>query len=622
MKNLNHFRSERTNSFRNGEIRINGKCLDTPHFFPVVNLITGPPGLNRNGGIWKHIKIEFFQNERIPAFLSQIMHFLDFNIPKKTLEKWYYNKGNPYKFQDWIKELVPNSYSPIIFIDSGGFKLQYNSSIDTSMYGFELHQKSIYNLQSKFGADIIASLDFPVHPNIPRKEYRFRTTKSIDNAISCLELVYDHSRQGSEFPFLAVHGHSYSDVYSYVSDLINKIDENGYINYKFGFAIGSLVPLRNHYELLVEIVLGVKDAINDSESIDVNDIPIHVFGISSYIIPFLSYLGVDTFDSNTYAQAAINLTYLSNDDNWKLSKFLTLNELDCKCNQCNYLNNGGIKEAQKIIRDKPYQKYLFNGETIDKSKIYSLIATHNYHSIKSLVSTTYSLNSLDKKLEYLLSYSETSNKGKLLLSRLATFDKNIKGILEEYKIKIKPYKKVSYKNKFSLQYKPHHFNILQRDYKAKENKYMLMLPCSNKKPYHLSKSHRYIYSNLVKSGINIDLVSKVTISGNYGPVPYEFENIPAVRNYNYFLSHKNSNQCNVVLKRTVKFIKLYEGHYDKIIGYATAKTYRDIFEKLSVTSDKIHIFPQKLKQKKGNEFYRKSNLDELINFIIDDSVKT
>ncbi len=60
---------------RLGLLRTKRGLINTPAFFPILNFMTGPPGIERNGGIWKYLKIEFIKNRKITHLMTQIMHF-------------------------------------------------------------------------------------------------------------------------------------------------------------------------------------------------------------------------------------------------------------------------------------------------------------------------------------------------------------------------------------------------------------------------------------------------------------------------------------------------------------------------------------------------------------------
>jgi len=288
---------------RNGEFTIGNKKLKTPKFFPIINIMTGPPGIFRTGGIWRGIKKELLGEEQIEAFMTQILHFLDYNISKKTLNDWF-DKPLDERIMEEAK------YKPIIFTDSGGFKLLYTEGIDTSTYGFSPTPEEILNMQLKFGADFLATLDYPIPPNLSIPEVVDRKQKSTRNAIRTLHLIQDKELSNEKFVFIPVHGYDFTSSYRYVQDTLKEIKQNNLSDVNFGLAIGSLVPLKSNYKKMIDIVAGVVQGLRDDDDFHWEDIPVHAFGVSGLMMPILAIMGIDTFDSSSFAQSANNLIYL------------------------------------------------------------------------------------------------------------------------------------------------------------------------------------------------------------------------------------------------------------------------------------------------------------------------
>ncbi len=378
-------------------------------FFPIVNFITGSPGILRNGGIWRWIKVEIIK-KRIPNIMMQALHFVDFNVTSNIFNKWF--EGRTLK--DWIRE-VDKNYTPKFFVDSGGFKHLHNKEYDLSDYNIKPTQEDIFMLQLRYGADFVASLDYPIPPNLNYKEARKRMELSIKNCLKLMELVYDKYSNCNVFPYLVVHGRNGYEAKYYTQNLFKNLEEYGYLDKPFGIAIGSLVPIKNHYELLFEIICSIKNVIEQYKKVNV-----HVFGISGYIIPFLIYLGIDSFDSNTYVQAAQNLRYIMEENYQK--NFYAIDEKDlerCGCEYCLYLLNGGIENAKKILKSRGYLRHEFNGERINKSKIYSCIAMHNLEVQIRLINKLNGMKSKEEFLNWLINYSKGRYSGLKLISKLS-----------------------------------------------------------------------------------------------------------------------------------------------------------------------------------------------------------
>ncbi len=293
---------------RTANLHLAKHSLTTPILFPVVCLITGRTP--RGGGIWKYILQADINNgllrQNLPL-MAQVLHFLDFaSVDNKTLLKWR-EKGIKQYYNDLVEP--PLNYDAPLFLDSGGFKLLWNDTIDLSAFGLSIHDGSgpetIINLQRDFGGDIIASLDYPLPPGLEEQEIKQRMNGSYENALTSARIL----RGGKEYQpffFVATHGHNRESIGQYVRALFDESNKDNLLDYPFGLAIGSLVPLRGSKKIsqIIELIIGVKENIPYEYS---NKIPIHVFGVAGNLIPVLTFLGVDSFNSSTYVQQARNL---------------------------------------------------------------------------------------------------------------------------------------------------------------------------------------------------------------------------------------------------------------------------------------------------------------------------
>jgi queuine/archaeosine tRNA-ribosyltransferase len=150
---------------RAGTININGRELETPHLFPVMCFYCGGlEGAKFGGGIYRNIKEEFLPRKDFSnifqGVMTSISHLADFHVTKKKLENIYLAKT----IHEWF------DFDGVLFVDSGGFKLFKNGAIKCTDFEIKPDPKEILNLQEKFGGDIIATLDYPIHPELPKKK--------------------------------------------------------------------------------------------------------------------------------------------------------------------------------------------------------------------------------------------------------------------------------------------------------------------------------------------------------------------------------------------------------------------------------------------------------------------
>src|SRR5438874_9548220 len=92
---------------RQGWLRLNGVALETPALFPVINLLTGPPPLDRNGAVYKFLKDRLIFRDRRPAFISEVLHFADFHLTPTRLREWFPQLdgvSDPETFASWMEK--------------------------------------------------------------------------------------------------------------------------------------------------------------------------------------------------------------------------------------------------------------------------------------------------------------------------------------------------------------------------------------------------------------------------------------------------------------------------------------------------------------------------------------
>ena len=581
-------------------------------FFPVVNFMTGPPGVLRNGGIWKSIKRGIIQELELPAIMTQVLHFVDFDLSERSFNEWFEGERT---LKDWIVQENPG-YSPMLFADSGGFKLLYNREYDLSKYKLKATPESILDLQLKLGADYVASLDYPIPPGLNEKETKERMRKSILNAVRLMELVYD-LYNAQVFPYLAVHGRSYEEIQYYLKSLLDTLEEagfNDYPRYPFGLAIGSMVPIKNHYELIVEIIKAVRDTLLEMYPTS-EEVPIHVFGISGRITPFMYYLGVNSFDSNTYVKAAQNLQFFVSYTQKKKFHAITNKDLD-SCPFCAQIRGQNLRSAKKILKSRSYSRYHLNGRKIIKSDIYGTIALHNLSMQLRLIEeiTAYHPNSREFK-EWLVNYSRDDSKLLKIIAKLSTIDDDFSDITNELRLKLpKISRDQFYTRKISLKRDPTRFDITKTSYRVSpEKKVILLLSCTPEKPYSKSTTHKIIFRYLQEHGIDLKKIEKVTLSGMYGPVPQDFEKEAPILEYDFILSSRTpEGHVTLVSTRLREFLEA--NAKDRwVVAYIGSRAYRKIVQRVQKELNgevSIILLPDesKLGRRVNSEIRKKAHL--------------
>jgi 7-cyano-7-deazaguanine tRNA-ribosyltransferase len=317
---------------RLGELRVNGRVLRTPFLFPVVNFYCGAyEAAGFGGGIYRNIKEEFLNSSQLNGtfggVLTSISQISDFNISRDKLN-FYFGKD----IHKWF------GYNGILFVDSGGYKLMTKRGIHGKDFVIRRNPAEILDYQMRFGADIVASLDYPFLPNGRSDVRKRRMKKSIENAVWLVK-----NKPKNSLVYAAVHGHSEKMLKDYLSRLFKRLEKNHMESNLDGIAIGSLVPLASSPLQLFQVVSSVKKLLKEH---DFQQLPIHVFGISSTMLPVLTYLGVDTFDSASYVHAAIHGTYYTQNLRMEHISKRPFRNLGCTCAVCE------SDQYQKDILDK------------------------------------------------------------------------------------------------------------------------------------------------------------------------------------------------------------------------------------------------------------------------------
>jgi len=647
---------------RRGKLQTPHGTIETPAFFPVVNFIGGPSV--ESGGIWSRLRNHLFGDSEFQGAMFQAMSFLDFNISPDNLDWWrekplhdHFNDHNPVNDGD-----DPDSFTKPLFVDSGGFKLLNSDTFgdspeeggDNNDWSIYTNPESILDLQLDYGADIIATLDYPIPPNLKDEEKTQRMEDSIDSAIRCLELLEEEENPPAVY--VAIHGHDYETINWYVGTFLDRAE---HVNKSFeGFAVGSLVPYRTNVETLVDIVQGAKDAIPNDR---IDDLGLHLFGISGKFTALLALLGADSFDSSTYIRAAqyrkiINreigvddekIARQPNAEGCDLGDFgvevkrtadarwaadwtkFTADQLPddwaCTCPACTELREIGLEQMRNTLFES--DSYDQSGNFM-KSDFYALMGYHNFHVYQDEMK--YVRDLIDEGEGALLEYIAKMARNdvgdvKKALKRATIRDRELAENLRErgYSRLVADQSDGEQErldvnlpvesHKISLEYTPDDFNVLERsEYAPDDERILLFIPCSQMKPYSNSRTHQVVEDATAEWNDNIH---KVTVSGMYGPVPKEFEHELPVKAYEYVLTDVEENRQQLIVDRLVSYLEQHGGDFDAIVGYATSKTYRTVIEKAFEEYGDGEILPRNPKMRSLTEHFRNTNLQELAHHI-------
>ena len=592
--------------------------LSTPILYPVVSFITG--STPRGGGLWKYVLRDFMKND-VPM-LSQVLHFLDFPVNGKYLAKW-----RSKTVREWYRE-INGPYEAPLMLDSGGFKLLYNTGLDLSEFGINVETEAddILALQNDMGGDIIASLDYPLPPGLNRTEAERRMNRSLNNAFQVAEYIADY--RNPPYLYICCHGQSQVDIQDYVGKIFDRL--LGVLP-SFGLAVGSLVPLRGKKKdpEVLDRILGVLKGIPDSER---GRTPIHVFGVSGELTPVLAYMGIDSFDSTSYIQTARGLNY-SHPETRRKQKIMELDETSCTCHICRKVP---LDEMHRAFSEEARYRRTSTGKY--KSEYYAAIALHNFEmevqllcrmkeaiksddSLEELVRHAQMGRGINQAVQWLLENDEKfASKMTKTVFKAPDSRSNVSTpvVNNPYQFELFAGSTLAERNgkgqlSISLDYTSDSFSVPD-DYAPPEDKDVLLaIPCAGKKPYSLSRTHTVVNTKLQTAfGDAGTSIHRITLSGLYGPVPEEFESEEVILRYDFQLSPRNTAQIQLGADRLCAYLEKYANHYKLIVGYATSRAYRKVFKLTQAKRSDFVLLPTKPKQKRLTEFFRHVHLDELI----------
>jgi len=593
--------------------------ISTPILYPVVSLMTGVTP--RGGGIWKYV-LRDCMSQNIPL-LSQVLHFIDYNLSPKHVDYW---RKKPLRERYRKQYELGENYNAPLFLDSGGFKLLYNSNLDLSDYqirNLSYAAKDIVDLQMDLGGDIIATLDYPFPPNIKREEALERMRKSANNAIEVAK--YLEQQDSTPYLYVCCHGQTREDIREYIKDIFNRMSAIGFE--EFGLAIGSVVPLRSKrkYKKIIEIIKGAIEGIPEK---DLEKTPIHTFGITGNFIPMLTYLGVDSFDSSSYIQTAKRLSYIDPDTMQKDSIY-ELEELKCDCRICKEID---LFEMQKALASNTSFKPVYTGKY--RSEYYSYIALHNLEVDFKILENSKDAIRADDISEAIIEQMKKEPHIKEAVEWLSRDDPKLRSKLTKAIFAMKKQRNSFFEllrnsrqlllfednqqeeRTVSLDYTPDSFTIPDAYKPPVDKKILLIIPCSGTKPYSESRTHSILMSKINDAfAEKAKKVHKITLSGLYGPVPQEFEEEKPVLEYDFRLNRHDKEQISLCAKRVEDYINKYSSHYSAILGYATSIAYRTVLEEVAQSRDDFVLLPTNPKRRTISEFFRQSNTAELLELL-------
>jgi len=218
-----------------------------------------------------------------------------------------------------------------------------------------------------------------------------------------------------------------------------------------------------------------------------------------------------------------------------------------------------------------------------KSDVYGIIAYHNLNLHDAEIMRARDAIDGGETAQHLIQFSKTHIRAQELAEFVAEIDPAVAAAFEHVQIKLFPrtHEEIAQQHEISLTNDPAAFDLRTYvDYKVPAGKdRLLLLACSQAKPYRSSKTHSTIFRFLRQHVSELlESCHKVTVSGLYGPVPLEFEDLEAVRSYEYVLSSSAKRQREAVTARLVAYLEAHLYEYQRIVAYVTAGAYRSVVD--------------------------------------------
>ncbi|OLE30035.1 MAG: hypothetical protein AUI36_30305 [Cyanobacteria bacterium 13_1_40CM_2_61_4] len=378
------------------------------------------------------------------------------------------------------------------------------------------------------------------------------------------------------FPYLCVHGLDRTSASAYTRKVVELAIKEGFPSGDFGLAVGSLVPIRNHSYLIFDIIQGVREGLRSRNKSFLEHTPIHVFGVSGSLVPYLYAVGVESFDSSAYGQAAANLRYVKSFP-FAQENFLTIEAIDCDCWYCERIKTGGLREAQALLIDRPYRVHKFGSNGVMKSEVYALIAMHNWRTLSNGLGELQGLEGDDLGRQMVRLSLDTQLGRRLLAGAVRARPEWDRLVPDGVTLPGSDGRPLRYPQ-LQPRLTPDDFDVNRYDFIPRAHE-LLLLACSATKPYHESRSHKFVYNGLVSAGVPVGKLDIVSISGLYGPVPRQYESSPSVLHYDFKLTRNHPNQVSLVTQRTRRFLLRHSRRYDPIIAYMASPIYRSVVSK-------------------------------------------
>ncbi|MFX1587639.1 MAG: DUF5591 domain-containing protein [Promethearchaeota archaeon] len=286
----------------------------------------------------------------------------------------------------------------------------------------------------------------------------------------------------------------------------------------------------SNYRKIIEIILQIKQELNN------NLVLIASGRIIPKFYPILVYLGIDLIDCSY-------LLYLSVENFYDTIEYLLpiykVKYLPCSCYAC----RGKLKE---LLKSK------YSDEKIEQLVLHNLISAKSYmNKIKQYL-----------KGEDFRAFVEKSSFDDInIISLLKILDKdNFNAIrfetpLTQKNLKIQCFGPSTYYRPDFQEFRERLVNNFEPE---SWTKLIILLPCSAKKPYSESKSHK-LFHNVIRKFPDFPDFQEIIVTSPLGAIPRQLENIYPVNCYDISVTGDwNEEEIDIAANMLIEIIKKYD----------------------------------------------------------------
>jgi len=309
--------------------------------------------------------------------------------------------------------------------------------------------------------------------------------------------------------------------------LIQRLEEN----YDPLYIVKNAHQLLNQPKKFVDFIIKLREEIGYQKIIYIPSIG------NTTNIALLTYIGIDLFDSTSAIIAARNNNLLFEIGQINIKY---LKEIPCNCPICRKFLNKSMEMKFNDILNHNYLSLINEIKHVRNSILQENLRNLVENRIKSDPNLTSILRNLDKiHFEYLEKRTSIYSKGKIIATTSEALSRpEIKRFQER---------------------------LINRYKKPKSAKILLLLPCSAKKPYSFSKSHKLFREKLFSTK-NPLIVHEVIITSPIGVVPRDLELVYPSSSYDIPVTGIwDEQEKKMIIDLLSKYFK--QNNYEKIISH-------------------------------------------------------